>query len=57
MKMNKPVLALLIFCSIFTLGIFNLLMYLVDGITPKEFFSPETNPFLECSPKHKEKSK
>ena len=35
----------LIISSILTLGIFNLLMYIIDGITPKMFFSKEDNFF------------
>ena len=34
----------LVFCSIITLGIVNLLMYKIDGITPRMFFSKEDNP-------------
>lgn len=36
-------LGFLILSSIITLGIINLMMYVQDEITPKEFFSPELN--------------
>lgn len=46
-QLDKGVLTLLIISSIITLGIINLAMYLIDGITPKEFFSPKDNIYLE----------
>ncbi len=37
---------LLVVSSIITLGVINLLMYIIDGITPKDFFSLESNSLL-----------
>jgi len=37
---------IILIVSLLTCGLINLLMYLIDGITPKQFFSIKNNPFM-----------
>jgi len=47
MKRDWEITSILIGSSILTLGIINLVMYLIDDITPQEFFDLEMNPLLQ----------
>ncbi|KKN40003.1 hypothetical protein LCGC14_0737740 [marine sediment metagenome] len=46
-KLDLGMMLILILSSIFTLGMINIAMFLIDGITPKEFFNSKLNPILK----------